>query len=104
MASKLFSIAPNCYFYGLKRYEDVLELKFNMGSMTKIDAAHADRAWKRWWDDLGHVARCNRDIARTREAFEAGYMAALVQVADKALFPSDIASEIDKSLSKHKER
>lgn len=32
-------------------------------------------AWEEWWRGLGHVARCNRDKARTREAFEAGYAA-----------------------------
>lgn len=32
-------------------------------------------AWEEWWRGLGHVARCNRDMARTREAFEAGYAA-----------------------------
>jgi hypothetical protein len=32
-------------------------------------------AWEEWWRGLGHVARCNRDIARIREAFEAGYAA-----------------------------
>jgi hypothetical protein len=36
-----------------------------------------EKAWKEWWESLGHVARCNRDAARTREAFEAGYLAAL---------------------------
>lgn len=36
-----------------------------------------ESAWKGWWNALGHVARCNRDMARTREAFEAGYLAAL---------------------------
>jgi hypothetical protein len=41
----------------------------------------AIKAWTKWWDDIGHVARCNRDPARTREAFEAGYLAALEQVA-----------------------
>ncbi len=40
---------------------------------------HIAVAWKEWWDGLGHVARCNRDEARIREAFEAGYMAALAQ-------------------------
>ncbi|MCF6370907.1 hypothetical protein [Rhizobium halophilum] len=35
-----------------------------------------EKAWKEWWESLGHVARCNRDTARTREAFEAGYLAA----------------------------
>jgi hypothetical protein len=35
-----------------------------------------EKAWKEWWESLGHVARCNRDAARTREAFEAGYQAA----------------------------
>ena len=32
-------------------------------------------AWEEWWRGLGHVARCNRDMARTREAFDAGYAA-----------------------------
>jgi hypothetical protein len=36
-----------------------------------------ERAWSEWWEGLGHVARLNRDKARTREAFEAGYLAAL---------------------------
>ena len=81
-----------------------LGTQIKMVTITKNDATHADSAWKRWWDDLGHVARCNRDAARTREAFEAGYMAALAQVVDEALSPSDIASEIDRSLSKNKER
>jgi len=40
---------------------------------------HLIDAWKEWWDGLGHVARCNRDEARIREAFEAGYMAALAR-------------------------
>jgi hypothetical protein len=29
-------------------------------------------AWNEWWQEIGHVARCNRDPARTREAYEAG--------------------------------
>lgn len=37
---------------------------------------HMEGSWKEWWESLGHVARCNRDVARTREAFEAGYLAA----------------------------
>lgn len=40
---------------------------------------HVILAWKDWWDGIGHVARCNRDPGRTREAFEAGYLAALEQ-------------------------
>ncbi|MFN3507973.1 MAG: hypothetical protein ACK4ZU_10870 [Allorhizobium sp.] len=40
---------------------------------------HVIMAWKDWWDGIGHVARCNRDAGRTREAFEAGYLAALEQ-------------------------
>lgn len=36
-------------------------------------------AWNAWWEQLGHVGRCNRDPARTREAFEAGYLAALAR-------------------------
>lgn len=36
-----------------------------------------EEAWSKWWKDLGHVSRCNRDPARTREAFEAGYLAAV---------------------------
>lgn len=36
-----------------------------------------NEAWNEWWEHLGHVSRCNRDPARTREAFEAGYLAAL---------------------------
>lgn len=35
-----------------------------------------EKAWKEWWESLEHVSRCNRDTARTREAFEAGYLAA----------------------------
>ncbi len=35
-----------------------------------------ERAWLKWWEGLGHVAHLNRDKARTREAFEAGYLAA----------------------------
>ena len=35
-----------------------------------------ERAWQEWWESLGHVAQCNRDAARTCEAFEAGYLAA----------------------------
>ena len=38
-------------------------------------------AWKKWWEGIGHVARGNRDMARTREAFEAGYISALEDVA-----------------------
>jgi hypothetical protein len=40
-------------------------------------------AWKKWWEEIGHVARRNRDPARTREAFEASYLAALEQVANE---------------------
>ncbi|MFN3833606.1 MAG: hypothetical protein ACK4SQ_15380 [Allorhizobium sp.] len=40
---------------------------------------HVIMAWKDWWDGIGHVARCNRDAGRTREAFEAGYLAAMEQ-------------------------
>lgn len=36
-----------------------------------------EHAWMKWWEGLGHVARLNRDKPRTREAFEAGYLAAL---------------------------
>ena len=36
-----------------------------------------EHAWLKWWEGLGHVARLNRDKPRTREAFEAGYLAAL---------------------------
>nr|CAD6437879.1 hypothetical protein REQ54_04326 [Rhizobium sp. Q54] len=43
-----------------------------------------ERAWLKWWDGLGHVARLNRDKARTREAFEAGYLAALEERISKA--------------------
>lgn len=42
-------------------------------------------AWKEWWQALGHVARCNRDIARTREAFEAGYAAGRSHVGSPRL-------------------
>ncbi|MET3585651.1 hypothetical protein ABID21_001760 [Pseudorhizobium tarimense] len=35
-----------------------------------------EKAWKEWWESLGHVARCKRDTARIREAFEAGYLSA----------------------------
>lgn len=38
-----------------------------------------DKAWTDWWNSLGHVARSNRDCGRYREAFEAGYLAALEQ-------------------------
>lgn len=41
-------------------------------------------AWTHWWDSLGHVARLNRDKARVREAFEAGYEAAVKDSASKA--------------------
>ena len=41
-------------------------------------------AWLKWWESIGHVARGNRDPARTREAFEAGYVAALEQMRDLA--------------------
>ncbi|MNL89832.1 hypothetical protein D3C87_2204030 [compost metagenome] len=37
---------------------------------------HVEDAWLRWWENLGHVARLNRDKARIREAFEAGFLAA----------------------------
>ncbi|WP_207900562.1 hypothetical protein, partial [Shinella sp. JR1-6] len=46
--------------------------------MTKVDVTQIEKAWRRWWNELGHVARCNRDPARTREAFDAGYLAALM--------------------------
>lgn len=36
-----------------------------------------EKAWTDWWNHLGHVARSNRDCGRYREAFEAGYLAAL---------------------------
>lgn len=36
-------------------------------------------AWNEWWDGLGHVACCNIDPARIREAFEAGYLAGLAE-------------------------
>lgn len=75
----------------------------DLKTMMKIDALRSDRAWKQWWDELGHVARCNRDMARTREAFEAGYMAALAQDAVGASSPSGPASAIDKSPSKRQE-
>jgi hypothetical protein len=42
---------------------------------------HVITAWKDWWDGIGHVARCRRDPGRTREAFEAGYLAALEDAA-----------------------
>lgn len=35
-----------------------------------------ENAWLTWWKSLGHVARTNRDKARIREAFEAGFLAA----------------------------
>jgi hypothetical protein len=35
-----------------------------------------ESAWLAWWASLGHVARTNRDKARIREAFEAGFLAA----------------------------
>lgn len=37
-------------------------------------------AWNEWWKEIGHVARCSRDPAKTREAFEAGYLAALDRI------------------------
>ncbi|CAD7029934.1 hypothetical protein RHAB21_01661 [Pseudorhizobium halotolerans] len=40
-------------------------------------------AWNKWWEGIGHVARRNRDVARTREAFEAGYIAALEDMASE---------------------
>lgn len=39
-------------------------------------------AWNKWWEGIGHVARRNRDVARTREAFEAGYISALESLHD----------------------
>lgn len=44
-----------------------------------------ESAWKSWWNALGHVARCNRDMARTREAFEAGYLAALRDAGERKI-------------------
>ena len=38
-------------------------------------------AWNKWWEGIGHVASGNRPLARTREAFEAGYISALEDVA-----------------------
>lgn len=35
-----------------------------------------ETAWLEWWESLGHVARTNRDKARSREAFEAGFLVA----------------------------
>ncbi|CCF18711.1 hypothetical protein NT26_0987 [Pseudorhizobium banfieldiae] len=49
-------------------------------------------AWNKWWEGIGHVARGNRDVARTREAFEAGYISALEDVAsgrERLSFRSD---------------
>lgn len=74
---------------------------------------HMERDWKEWWESLGHVARCNRDAARTREAFEAGYLAASrtrgapvspsseaakparTRPEDDALLPLEVPAEVD---------
>ena len=52
-------------------------------SRNTEDDLRVIEAWKQWWEEIGHVARCNRDPARTREAFEAGYLAALEQVMNE---------------------
>jgi hypothetical protein len=58
---------------------------------------HVIAAWKEWWEGLGHVARCNRDPGRTREAFEAGYLAALAEYSAEqrqaASFSRDMTRE-----------
>jgi len=55
---------------------------------------HVVTAWKDWWNGIGHVARCNRDAGRTREAFEAGYLAALEQIPPVGRPASSISHEI----------
>ena len=62
---------------------------------------HVITAWKEWWDGIGHVARSNRDPGRTREAFEAGYLAALEQVSParrpSLLVPFEMIPETNRS-------
>lgn len=71
--------------------------------MTRFNRTQADKAWKQWWEDLGHVARCNRDLARTREAFEAGYMAAVAQAADVTSPQADTVGEADTFREKYRQ-